>query len=91
MHTLGQYLGQPPSKGMERELFFIQALQNADIDIFYSKQADYRTHEAVFEIGGKNKTKDQLRGVEGPSYLVKDDILHPLKGEIPLFLFGFLY
>jgi hypothetical protein len=86
-----QYLGQQPSKGMERELFFIQSLQNADVEIFYSKQADYRTRQAVFEIGGKNKTKAQLKGLAEPSYLVKDDILDPLKGEIPLFLFGFLY
>jgi predicted AAA+ superfamily ATPase len=91
IHTMQQYLGGPPSKGMERELFFLQSLQNADIEIFYSKQADYRTRQAVFEIGGKNKTRDQLREVKEPSYLVKDDILHSLKGEIPLFLFGFLY
>jgi predicted AAA+ superfamily ATPase len=91
MHTLEQYLGQPPSKGTERELFFIQSLQNSGIDIFYSKQGDYRTRNTVFEIGGKNKTKEQLKDVEGPCYLVKDELLHPLKGEIPLFLFGFLY
>ena len=76
---------------MERELFFIQSLQNAGIELFYSKQADYRTREAVFEIGGKNKTRDQLKEFKEPSYLVKDDILHAAKGEIPLFLFGFLY
>lgn len=91
MHTMQQYLGQQPSKGMERELFFIQSLQNADIEIFYSKQADYRTRQVVFEIGGKNKTRDQLKEVKETSYLVKDDILHALEGEIPLFLFGFLY
>ncbi len=91
IHTMQQYLGQQPSKGMERELFFIQSMQNADVEIFFSKQADYRTRRAVFEIGGKNKARDQLREVKEPSYLVKDDILHSLKGEIPLFLFGFLY
>ena len=76
---------------MERELFFLQSLQNAGIDVFYSKQADYRTRQAVFEIGGKNKTREQIKNLKEPSYLVKDDILEPLKGEIPLFLFGFLY
>jgi predicted AAA+ superfamily ATPase len=91
IHTMQQYLGQQPSKGMERELFFIQSLQNADVEIFYSKQADYQTRQAVFEIGGKNKTRTQLKALKEPSYLVKDDILHALKGEIPLFLFGFLY
>ena len=91
IHTMQQYLGQQPSKGMERELFFVQSLQNADVEVFYSKQADYRTRDTVFEIGGKNKTRVQLQGVKESSYLVKSDILHPLKGEIPLFLFGFLY
>ena len=91
IHTLEQYLGQQSSKGMERELFFIQSLQNAGVEIYYSKQADYRTRDVVFEIGGKNKTRGQLKEVKESSYLVKDDILHPLKGEIPLFLFGFLY
>jgi predicted AAA+ superfamily ATPase len=91
IHTMQQYLGGQPSKGMERELFFVQSLQNAGIDVFYSKQADYRTRDVVFEIGGKNKTRDQLKGIQEPSYLVKDDIIHAVKGEIPLFLFGFLY
>lgn len=91
IHTMQQYLGQQPSKGMERELFFIQSLQNAGIELFHSKQADYRTRQAIFEIGGKNKTREQLKALKEPTYLVKDDILHPLKGEIPLFLFGFLY
>lgn len=91
MHTLQQYLGQPVVKGTERELFFIQSLQNAGIPLFCSKQGDYRTREALFEIGGKNKTRAQIKGLQEPAYLVKDEILHPLKGEIPLFLFGFLY
>lgn len=91
LHTLEQYLGESSSKGMERELFFIQSLQNAEIEIFYSKQGDYRSREAVFEIGGKNKKWDQVRALKEPVYLVKDGILQPFKGEIPLFLFGFLY
>jgi predicted AAA+ superfamily ATPase len=91
IYTLHQYLGQSISKEMIRGLFFVQSLQNIGIELFYSKQADYRTSDVVFEIGGKNKTKDQLKGVLETAYLVKDDILHPMKGEIPLFLFGFLY
>ena len=91
MHTMQQYLGQPISKGTQRELFFIQSLQNTGIDLFHSKQADYRVRQALFEIGGRSKTARQLKGAEIPSYLVKDDILGPLKNEIPLFEFGFLY
>ena len=91
MHTMQQYLGQPIVKGTERELFFIQSLQNAEIPIFCAKQADYRTRDAIFEIGGKSKTRKQLKGATLPAYLVKDDILHPLKNEILLFMCGFLY
>lgn len=91
IHTMDQYLGKGTSIGMERELFFIQTLQNAGIEIFTSKNGDYRTRKAVFEIGGKNKKNHQLKEVKEDAYLIKDDILHPLKNEIPLFLFGFLY
>lgn len=91
LHVMQQYLGQPVSKGMERELFFIQSLQNADIELFHSKQGDFRTRHEVFEIGGRNKTNNQIKNLKEPSYLVKDGILHALKREIPLFLFGFLY
>lgn len=91
IYTLQQYLGHQISKGTERELFFVQSLQNAEIDIFFSKRGDYRTRNCIFEIGGKNKTREQLNNLDEPSYVIKDDILEPLKGEIPLFLFGFIY
>lgn len=91
MHTLQKYVGQPVSKGTERELFFTQSMQNAGIDLFYSKLGDYQTRDAVFEIGGKNKTRKQVKNSPLPAYLVKDDILLPLKHEIPLYLTGFLY
>lgn len=91
IHTMQQYLGQEISKGMEREIFFVQTLQNAGIDIFYSKQGDYQTRDAIFEIGGKNKNNKQLKGSDLPGFLAKDDILTPIKNEIPLFLFGFIY
>ncbi len=91
MHTMQQYLEQPILKGTERELFFIQSLQNADIPIFCSEKADYQTRDAIFEIGGKSKTRRQLKDAKLPAYLVKDDILHPLNKEIPLFRCGFLY
>lgn len=91
MHTLQQYLGQPINKGAERELFFIQSLQNGDIPLFCSEKGDYQTREVIFEIGGKSKNNKQVQGSLLPSFLVKDDILHPFKNEIPLFYSGFLY
>lgn len=91
MHTMQQYLGEAVSKGMERELFFIQSLQNADVSLFISKQGDYQTSKNIFEVGGKGKTRKQLKDATLPSYLVKDDILHPSKNEIALLQCGFLY
>ena len=86
-----QYLGEPISKGMERELFFVQSLQDAGYELFYSKMGDYRTKKVIFEIGGKSKTKKQIQKSTEPAFLVKDQILHPLKGELPFFLLGFVY
>jgi uncharacterized protein len=91
LRMMGQYLGKGASKGMERELFFLQSLQDAGLELFYSKEGDYRTRQEIFKIGGKNKTRKQIKEAPLPAYLVKDDILQPLKGEIPLLLSGFLY
>lgn len=91
MYALETYLGQDVKKGAVRELFFIQSLMDANLDIFFSKQGDYRTKDAVFEIGGKNKTNRQIQTVEENCYLIKDDILVPAGNEIPLFYFGFTY
>ena len=91
MHTMQQYVGDPISKGTERELFFVQSLQNAGISLFYSKQGDYQTSEMIFEVGGKNKTRRQLKNATLPAYLVKDDMLQPFKEEIPLYQCGLLY
>ncbi len=76
--------------GSIRELFFIQSLKQAGIEVFHSKQGDYTVLEHVFEIGGKNKTTKQIKHVH-QSFLVKDDLLVSTKREIPLFYFGFLY
>lgn len=91
MHTMQQYVAEPILKGTERELFFIQSLENAEIPIFCSSQGDFQTRDALFEIGGKHKSNRQLKGATLPSYLVKDQILTSIKNEIPLHLFGFLY
>lgn len=50
-----------------------------------------QTRDMIFEMGGKNKTRQQIRNVPLPAYLVKDDIIHPFKQEIPLYQCGLLY
>ena len=91
MHALGSYLGAEIKKGTWRELFFVQALADANVQLFFSKQGDYRTRDAIFEIGGKNKKDRQIKQSKEKAFLIKDDILMPVENEIPLFYFGFLY
>lgn len=91
LNTLQSYVGTEIYKGTLRELFFLQALRDADHAVFYSKQADYRVKDFIFEIGGKNKTGQQIVGSDLPGIIVRDDILTPGRNVIPLFYFGFLY
>ncbi len=91
MNTLKQYHGRDINKGTSRELFFVQTMQDSGLDLYFSAEEDFRTETTIFEIGGKSKSRKQLKGVSNPSYVVKDEILTPFQGEIPLFYFGFLY
>ncbi|MCE5316050.1 MAG: hypothetical protein LLG04_01630, partial [Parachlamydia sp.] len=91
LYALQRILGEPISKGTCRELFFIQTCTDAGVDLFYASEGDFRTRNAVFEIGGKNKSRKQVRESQLPAYLVKDDLLYPMEGAIPLMYFGFLY
>jgi len=44
----------------------------------------------TFEIGGKNKTRKQITGIQN-AYIAADDIEYAQQNKIPLWLFGFLY
>lgn len=76
--------------GTIRELAFIQATKNAGLDVFHSKQGDYQIGSYIFEIGGKNKTKKQIAGLDN-AFIVKDETVAAMHGAIPLVYFGFLY
>lgn len=91
LNAFQQYLGHEMNKGNQRELFFIQALEDAEIPVYVSKRGDYRTEKLVFEIGGKNKKGRQISDLEEQAFLVKDDVLVPGDKAIPLFFFGFLF
>lgn len=87
--ALNEEIGKKPLVGLLRELFVVSNLQNANYNVFYSKQVDVECEGAVFEIGGQSKTFSQLKGKK-QGYLVKDDILVGGPNIIPLYLFGFL-
>jgi len=76
--------------GTIRETFFLNQL-SANHMISYPKKADFLVdNKYTFEIGGKNKGKKQIEGVDN-SFIVKDDIEYGYGNIIPLWLFGFLY
>ncbi len=60
------------------------------MDVFHAKSGDYIVHDYQFEIGGRNKTRKQIKNIQ-KSFLVKDDVIISRIGEIPLLCFGFLY
>lgn len=83
--------GRDADIGNIRELAFLQFFSTAKIKPFYPKKGDFKINDIIFEIGGKNKTWQQLSKISTEKYLVKDNILIGKEGEIPLYLFGFLY
>ena len=84
---LQSYVGTDIDKGTLRELFFLQALRDANYKVFYSKQDDYQVIDHVFEIGGKSKTGKQMAESKFPGIIVRDDVLAPGQNVIPFILF----
>jgi uncharacterized protein len=82
--------GFEPNLGSLRETFFVNALKGSGIAVQYSKEGDYRAEGRVFEVGGESKTKKQIRGNPN-AILVKDGMMTAAPGELPLYLFGFLW
>ncbi|SDN27630.1 hypothetical protein SAMN04488516_101256 [Desulfonauticus submarinus] len=79
--------------GNLRELIFVSQVKNSNYNIRYSKEVgDFIVDDNYyFEIGGKNKSKKQIKQQKDKAFIVKDDVLYAEKGVIPLYLFGFLY
>ncbi len=77
-------------KGNLRETFFINQLSQGHT-VQYPKQGDFLVDDKyIFEVGGKNKSQQQIRGIEN-AFLALDDIESGSANQIPLWLFGFLY
>ena len=76
--------------GNIRETFFANQLGYGH-KIMYSDKGDFLINEKyVFEIGGKDKSRKQIEGIEN-SFIAADDIEYGFQKKIPLWLFGFLY
>lgn len=82
--------GDKTDIGNVRETFFLNQMQ-VKHSVTYSSKVDFTVNgEYSFEIGGKNKTQQQLAGVE-QGYLALDNIEAGFRNEIPLWLFGMTY
>jgi predicted AAA+ superfamily ATPase len=76
--------------GTQRETFFYNQISTTE-EIVYSGKADFLVNDTyLFEVGGKNKGKRQIRG-ENKAYIVADEIEIGFGNKIPLWLFGFMY
>lgn len=90
LYAINDYLGKQVQIGLVREIFACNQLNNAGCKIFYAKNGDITNNKYIFEIGGKNKDRKQIKDIKN-SYLALDNIIIGSKNTIPLYLFGFLY
>ena len=81
--------GENADIGTVRETFFFNAMR-VNETVLQGPLADFCIGEALFEVGGKNKTAAQLEGA-GCGYVVKDDIERGYAHVIPLWAFGLNY
>lgn len=89
--AINTFLSEDVNIGTVRELAFMQFVKGAGLQVFYPKKGDFQVNDILFEVGGKNKTGQQIKDHNGKKFIVKDNILIGNKSEIPLYLFGFLY
>ncbi len=79
-----------PNIGNVRETFFLNQVSQQH-RVSYHERADFTVNNKyIFEIGGKNKNKTQIKELEH-AYIVQDNIAFGVENTIPLWLFGMLY
>jgi hypothetical protein len=76
--------------GTLRETFFYNQVSFLN-RISYPRKGDFLVNgKYTFEVGGKNKTNKQVKGME-EAFIAADNIEIGFANKIPLWLFGFLY
>ena len=86
MHAISPHL----DTGTLRETFFMNQLLQAH-EVRYPAKGDFLIdRKYLFEVGGKNKTFDQIKD-EADSFLALDNIEVGHRNCIPLWLFGMMY
>ena len=77
-------------EGNVRETFFVNQLMVAH-KMSAAKKGDFLVDEKyTFEIGGKNKSFDQIKDMEN-SFVAADNLEIGWGNKIPLWIFGFVY
>jgi len=82
-------VGEKSNVGNIRETFFFNQMR-VNNEVISSKKADFVIENYTFEVGGKNKQKNQINN-DGHSFVVQDDIEYGYQNTIPLWAFGFNY
>lgn len=76
--------------GNVRETFFANQV-GYQSQLRYHEKTDFMVDQTyAFEIGGREKTKKQITGIEN-AFIASDGIEFGYQNKIPLWLFGFLY
>lgn len=78
------------NRGNVRETFFANQVGYKHKISFHEKTDFLVNNTYAFEIGGKDKSKKQITGMEN-AYIVSDEIEYGYQNKIPIWLFGFLY
>jgi len=73
-----------------RETFFVNQLSCIHKTSLHDKGDFLVEDQWVFEVGGRGKNNEQIKGLN-KAYLVVDDIKIGVFNKIPLYLFGLLY
>ncbi len=79
----------PENIGTVRETFFYNQMRVNHL-VTASRTSDFEIEGRTFEIGGRTKGRDQLKG-SAEGYVVKDDIEFGAQNVVPLWAFGLNY
>lgn len=75
--------------GNVRETFFLNQM-SLEHTVTSHLSADFQIEDAIFEVGGKSKTKKQIFDLKN-AFIVKDDIEYGYLNTVPLWHFGMSY
>jgi predicted AAA+ superfamily ATPase len=81
--------GKEANIGNVRETFFLNQTR-VNNTVASSSVADFKIEKYTFEVGGKDKTQEQIKNTQN-AFIVKDNIEYGYKNVVPLWAFGLNY